>query len=353
MLATFESYRKQVGKHLHSYTHNQFKRLDSVNSWAPDVERRLSQVLTKGKLMRGSLVCFAYMSKAKKLTSDVIKVASAIELIHAALLVHDDIMDQDTLRRGQRTIYAQYQDLAVRTNCRNPDHFGKALGMCVGDILIFLGFQLIGSLQTLNAKQAQRVVEYCSSELSAVALAQMQDMYFGASRKKIVKIEILKMYTYKTARYSFSLPLAVGAIMAGSPARTRQYLEEFGEALGLLFQLKDDELGLFGDTTKTGKPVGSDVRQGKRTLYFAMLLERASKQDLKSLKKIFGNSTVNKKHVTYVQSLIKKYGIQQNIFTLQKQYKKKAHAVLNKIPLKTSTKLLLGRLVEHGLLRTV
>ena len=118
-------------------------------------------------------------------------------------------MDKDTVRRGLEAIHVQY---------------GEAIGICVGDLLFFLGYELL----------TPSVIALASREFANVAVAQMQDVSGGG--------DTLATYTYKTARYTFSLPMMAGAILAGADKNTTDLLEKLGEAMGLLFQIRDDEL---------------------------------------------------------------------------------------------------------------
>jgi geranylgeranyl diphosphate synthase type I len=147
------------------------------------------------------------------------------------------------------------------------------------------------------------VLESCARELSAVGIAQMQDVAWGASRSGGGVEEILRMYTHKTGRYSFSLPLLVGAAFAEAPKDVRSRLETFGECVGLLFQVRDDELGLFGDERQLGKPVGSDVREGKKTLLFSSLVTALDPAQRRVFDGIFGNPRATEADIEQVRGL--------------------------------------------------
>lgn len=282
-----------------------------VNTWSTDVIEKLLPFITEGKMIRGSLVLFIYEAYNQKLTDDAVKAAVAIELFHSSLLIHDDIMDNDTNRRGQQTVFAKYQTLGKQKNFAHTHHFGESMGICVGDIGFFLAFQLLSSIK--NDQTRQSIIDVCMKEMVNVGLAQMQDVYAGYSKDTVTEADIEKVYIYKTGRYTFSLPMMLGALLAHQNKETIQTLEQLGEKLGFIFQLKDDELSLFGNQDITGKPEGSDIRENKKTLYRFYLFEKASPDQRRKLAKIFGRGIVIPDELLYIRSLIKNLGIQEII----------------------------------------
>jgi geranylgeranyl diphosphate synthase type I len=153
----------------------------------------------------------------KKNVNEALPLACALELFHAAFLIHDDIMDGDAVRRGKPSMHAQV---------------GESVALSIGDMAIFCGYDVLSHL-------GQELVSYISRELANVTVAQMHDVY---PREEQTRDALLHTYTYKTARYTFSLPLAAGAILAGAPGETIAQLERLGESMGILFQIRDDEL---------------------------------------------------------------------------------------------------------------
>jgi geranylgeranyl diphosphate synthase type I len=303
LIPAFTRCRKLLERSLADFFEDRGGALAGVNRWGRDLPGRLLRFSLNGKMIRGSLVILAYgmFPEPEKLREDgghpergaggrpggglgapaadlfpnpprwVADVAAAYELIHSSLLVHDDIMDRDRVRRGEHTIFHQYEELARSEGAAEPGHVGTSLGICAGDVGFFLAFEMLSSAA---ADRAWKILRLWAEELTAVGLAQMEDVAFGASSRARGEQEILNLYRYKTARYTFSLPLATGALAAGREPPTVTRLEELGEQLGVLFQMKDDEIGLFGDETEIGKPPGSDIEEGKQTLLAQALAEK-------------------------------------------------------------------------------
>jgi geranylgeranyl diphosphate synthase type I len=206
-----------------------------------------------GKCLRGSLIAeSARMFGMSDLTC-AYKVGAAMEIAHSGLLIHDDIIDRDAMRRGREALHVQY----AHRDWREPGHTGESLAICAGAIAYFI------AMRVMTAAPSQ-VISVWSAEMARVGVANMQDIALSMQESPATIEEIFTMYRGKTARYTFSLPLVLGALLAGRDD-LRDELFEIGELAGLAFQLRDDWLGVFGDPEKTGKPCGSDIREGKRT----------------------------------------------------------------------------------------
>ncbi len=136
----------------------------------------------------------------------------------------------------------------------------------------------------------------------------MDDVALGARREPAAVADILTVYRYKTARYTFSMPLILGAVAAEGSRDLCERLDATGERIGTLFQIKDDELGLFGEEADIGKPTGSDIREGKKTLLFSLMLERAAGADRDRLLRTLGNAGITAADIAFVRDLAAKSG---------------------------------------------
>ncbi len=308
----FTKYKKQIIFEFTRFFSKKRKEMKAINPWGEDVLKRLIPFLEKGKMIRGNLVVMTYEAFKNKIPREVIQAGLAIELVHTSLLIHDDIMDSDFLRRGEKTIFYQYKLLGERERFSHPVHFGEAMGICVGDIAFFLAYEILSQIQ-INPLAKQRLLSLFSSELIKVGLAQMQDVYFSITKKQVKERDVLSLYQHKTARYTFSLPMMMGALLANQSKSMIDPLAKIGEYIGIIFQIKDDELGLMGMETEIGKPVGSDIKEEKKTLYYLNLLKRVTSEQKSKLKNIFGNKNITKANMDYVHNLINKSGVKIKI----------------------------------------
>ena len=313
--AYFDPIRARIASTLQQFFQEKKEELARINPLGRDASERLVEFTLRGKMIRGCLVHLGWSisrpdparAPANE-TASVTAAGAAMELFQSGLLVHDDIMDRDSMRRGQASIFQQYAELAGREEHTDPAHVGQALGICAGDVACFMAFELLARVSA-PAPVLGEVLALCARELSAVGIAQMQDVAWGASKDRVSPDDILRMYKYKTGRYSFSLPLLAGALIAGAHRDLREKLEAFGENLGLLFQIRDDELGLFGDEKELGKPVGSDVREGKKTILISLLMAAAKPAERTRLEGILGNPLVSELDLDFVRGLASAAGV--------------------------------------------
>ncbi|TVQ23703.1 MAG: polyprenyl synthetase family protein, partial [Spirochaetaceae bacterium] len=236
-----------------------------VNAWGDDLADRLFAFASRGKLLRGSFVAAGCDAFGVPPSSAAYRVGAAMELIQSFLLVHDDIMDQDAIRRGHPAVYEQYRRIGVERGYSGPQRFAESMGICAGDVAMLLAFQTICALD-VPADVRCSVADSVAREIADVGVAQMGDVAHGHATEPVSEEEILSVYRFKTGRYTFSLPLMTGGMLAGAPADSIERLGEWGELQGIVFQIRDDQLGLIGESHEIGKPAGSDIRSNKQTL---------------------------------------------------------------------------------------
>jgi geranylgeranyl diphosphate synthase, type I len=328
----FDSWRQAIVSELDSRLRTLRVPFGAVHDLGPDAADRLSRFASGGKLIRGALVRLgALFESSTDRSAAAVEAGAAIELFQSALLVHDDIMDRDERRRGEDSVYRQYELMAETERIGDSLHIGESLGICAGDIAFFVAFEILARLPVPDAVRS-RVVALCARELQYVGVAQMADVFRGAKPVTVASGDeletTLRVYLYKTGRYTFSLPLMVGAIISGAPESTVERLSLIGEKLGVLFQLKDDEIGLYGSEEETGKPVGSDIREGKKTVYFAELFRGASDDQRAWLSGVYGNPEAGEAEIDRVRSLIESSGVRERVARRMADYAAEAAGLI-------------------------
>jgi len=301
-------YGKRIAAFLSEYFRRRAAGLAAVNAWGADFGSRMRPFVAGGKMIRGGLILAAHDRLGGRRGPDAVRTAAAVELFHSAFLVHDDIMDDDPLRRGRPSIHVQYRTEAEKRGLPDAAGFGRAAALCAGDVLIFMGLEILASLEA-PAPVKSRVLALLGRELAHVGPAQVQDVYAGRTRRPLSRGDILRLYTYKTARYTYSLPLTAGAMLARTGSAALRDLEAIGRDLGLVFQIKDDELGQFGDAAATGKPVGSDVGEGKKTLYHLYLTQAVGSKATA----LYGNRRPGRKDIDRLNALLRKEKIPERV----------------------------------------
>lgn len=326
---------------------NGMKGFVGVSRWGKDVQERLVTFVPNGKLVRSNLALTTAELLGVTIEECHIQAASSLEFFHSSLLIHDDIIDKDDLRRGQRSLPKQYRDL---TSEYEP-HLGTSLAICAGDIGFFFAYELIGTAK-LEPKQQVDIMTMLSKEMALVGQAEMEDTYLGYDHTSLTLEQIIDVYRFKTARYTFSLPMMIGALLANKESNEVNRLEELGECIGIIFQIKDDLIGLIGKEEKIGKPVGSDIAAYKKTVFAHLLFDRASEKDLGSLQQIFGNQNLTNVDVDFVVSKMKEYDVFKDVDGLIDQYAHQAKSLINELE-SAAFRELLNEVLDYNLKRIV
>ena len=237
MLEFFENTRDPIRTALKDLMAEQTEKLSHINPLGRDVGRRLAGFAALGKLIRGGLVLLSSRMFGYTHCGQALKAAAAIELLQAAFLIHDDIMDQDTRRRGQPTIFHQYQRIGEERAFCEPRRFGESMGICAGDISFFLVIDILSALETKSSIK-QNLISLCTREIINTCVAQMQDVQWGYQEDPVEEEMIVRLYVYKTARYTFSPPLVMGAMLTEQGEGVQDSLTKIGEYLGIIFQIR-------------------------------------------------------------------------------------------------------------------
>lgn len=338
MFEYFAPARSAILDSLHEIMTHRRDRFDAVSKrWGIEALERLEEYTSRGKLIRGCLVRLGFeLCAGRAPNADeeraIAQAGAAMELFQSGLLIHDDIMDRDRLRRGKPTIHIAYAEALEQARFQDPAHNGSSLAICGGDLAYFLAFEILAGLPVENAIR-QGILALAARELSLVGLAQMQDVANGAHGPATNCPEpdeeaILQVFRYKTGRYTFSLPLAMGAWIAGADASRIDALEAGGELLGMLFQIKDDELGLFADPQVLGKPVGADIRENKKTLYRLRLLQGLSGAELEKVRGLYGKENIGSDDVALVQGLIEERGVRAGLNDMMQDLARQTRRVM-------------------------
>ncbi len=203
---------------------------------------------------------------------------SALELLHASALIHDDVIDCSATRRGRPTTHIQFAALHRDRGWRGPaDQFGISAAILLGDLALAWADDIVAGVDL--AHDARTRVERVWADIRTELLGgQYLDIVAEASAAESIA-SAMTVNTYKTASYTVSRPLQLGLAAAADRPDVHALFHQVGTDLGIAFQLRDDVLGVFGDPAVTGKPSGDDLRSGKRTVLLATAVELADKSD--------------------------------------------------------------------------
>ncbi|QMU54374.1 MAG: polyprenyl synthetase family protein [Nitrosopumilus sp.] len=266
--------------------------------------------------------------------SSAMQAASAVEMVHNFTLVHDDIMDNDEMRHGVSTVHKK---------------FGMPIAILAGDVLFSKAFQVIADSK-LSANATIQLVSRLAKACVDVCEGQLLDIKMAEEQKIPSQAEYITMIGKKTAAL-FDVSCAMGAICATNKTKDIINLSSFGKNLGIAFQITDDLIGVMGDPKITKKPVGNDLREGKKSLPILMAIKLARGRDKKIILKAFGNSKVSKKDLSKAVDVIRSLGIEENVRKQALKYADKAEKSLENY--KGSAKIEMISLLDFVVKRSV
>jgi len=238
-------------------------------------------VLRGGKRLRPAFAYWGWRAVAPPgavADTDILRLFSALELLHACALVHDDVIDASATRRGLPTIHRLFADRHRERKWHgSSEQFGLSAAILLGDLSLVWADDIVAGVD-LPIDAHRRVQRVWADIRTEVLGGQYLDIAAEASGAESVA-SAMTVNTYKTASYTISRPLQLGAAAAADRPDVQTIFHELGTDLGVAFQLRDDVLGVFGDPAVTGKPSGDDLRSGKRTVLLAEAVERAEATD--------------------------------------------------------------------------
>ena len=229
----------------------------------------------------------------------VVDAGAAFELLQAFALIHDDVMDGSSVRRGASTVHRRFIERHVDARWSGEARrFGEGVAILAGDLaLVYADLLLPDGSPELAALWHELRVE--------LNVGQYLDLS-GTATGGVGREGARRIARLKSGRYTIQRPLQLGALLGGRPALADD-LSHYGDPLGEAFQLRDDILGVFGDETRTGKPVGDDLREGKPTLLLAVASERATDADRLLLGRV-GDHDLDDAGVAAVQDVLVRTG---------------------------------------------
>lgn len=296
--------------------------------------------LRGGKRVRSMLVLMAYQLTGKPIDDAAYQVAAAVELFHKHILNLDDMADRDELRNGGPTLWKRYQEIFV--DWKDADHHARSFTEIDGTLLGSFAFELVRKAE-LSAEQRLAIMDVLNNQMYFETVAGWQIHYYQNQQhlSEANEAEFIKGLDLVTARYTFVGPLRIG-FLAADPQPTvgdtelGKAVEVYGMNVGLAFQITDDILGVFGDPSETGKAVGNDVREGKKTLLLQHAYRATTAENQQFLADVCGRDLSNAE-LERVQQIIKETGSLDYSLELATQKITAAQAGLRQLSLSDTT----------------
>jgi geranylgeranyl diphosphate synthase type I len=245
---------------------------------------------------------------------DALEAAASVELLHNMTLVHDDIEDESELRRGKPTIHRIY---------------GIPTAINVGDAMLIKVFEIANSSK-IPQDRCHKLVSYMADRAYDITWGQSFEFNMW-ERKDFTEDDVVRLLKYKTGAL-IRLAVEAGAVCGGASEEHLKALGEFGETVGIGFQIVDDALNVEGDVKEYGKEIGGDIREGKKTIIAAHLLQNAKPQDKKAFQRLLGRKGITKSEIRKAIGLYKKYGSIEYSKRRASEYLEQSMKALNVLP---------------------
>lgn len=285
-------------------------------------------VLSGGKRLRSAFMYYGYLGAGGTEKEKMLHTSMSIELIHSFLLIHDDIIDRDDMRHGVETLHKRYTEFGHRFFAeKDVEHFGNSIALVMGDMLYSYGNNIIFRADFPKERIFEALARL-QNVVSFTVVGQARDIYMEYKRQATEE-EILRMYRNKTAKYTVEGPLHLGAVLAGTSDEHLARLSAYAIPLGIAFQIQDDILGMFGTEERIGKPIGSDVAEGKLTLLVARALKNGTKEEGHRLREILSRgSALTEAERQECCRIIETTGSLEQVKDLAQQYIKEGQQAL-------------------------
>lgn len=295
------NFKKQFDNELGTFLNKKIKSVSKIDRQASDLLKIINEFVENGgKRFRPAIYYYAFSSYSSKSSTSAIELSQIFELFHSYILIHDDIIDNSNLRRGKQTVHKKY-DIST--------------AILAGDLSLMLADEIF-SHATVTPKTVDLYNEF------------KQELLIGEYLDSIKIDDIDKIMELKTARYSFIKPALIAFSMTKADDQEIKKWEEILREAGILFQIKDDFDGTFGNEKVTGKPVDSDIKEGKNTLLIERFISFSNSEEKKRFYAFFGRSSIKNSDLIWYKKILIKYGIDGQI---KKEIKKRTEEIEKKL----------------------
>lgn len=300
ILEEINEYKQQIYSYLSGKDFFEFVSANASKHFIKHYYKTLKKYLLGGKCIRGYLVKLGYeFCGGKENLKDILVASCAYEVFESSILAQDDIMDNSLTRRGIPSMY-----VALGGN-----HLAKSIATTIADSGFFISNIMLSSLN-FDSEKIKKALFIQNQTYLKTTCGQLIDLDL-TKKENYSQKEILEMYKLKTAYYTVIGPLLLGATLAGGTLEQIENLKQIGLNLGVMFQIKDDYLGIFGNEKLLGKTLCSDIIEGKKTLLTAYFAKNCTQEQEKFFKVFYGKEVKNQQQK--IASLFEQTGTKQYV----------------------------------------
>ncbi|MGD9481793.1 polyprenyl synthetase family protein [Streptomyces sp. TRM70308] len=302
------AFKARVDRELERFVTERTARLLDVDADLAPVAGQVAAAVAHGKRLRAAFCYWGWRAAGQPDSDALVRAAASMELVHAAAVVHDDIIDASPLRHGLPTAHVALR--RAPGGRRLPRAAARALAMLVGDWLIALAGELFADSGLPAAYLSRARPLWAALARDLVAGACLEILRTGGPPDTAASLKIVR---YKTAKYTVEQPLLIGGVLAGADRRTRAALSDYGLPLGEAFQLRDDLLGLFGDAGRTGKACLDDLRAHRPTALLAETWRAADAGERERLRALLGRRGLGEPELAQVRALMRRLAAPERV----------------------------------------
>jgi geranylgeranyl diphosphate synthase type I len=298
-----ERFLTLVERRLEQFLDDRCRELIEVGPDLAPIARSVRELARGGKRLRATFCYWGWQGAGAAGTEAAVDGAAALELFHLAALVHDDLMDHSSTRRGAATAHQSFARMHDTDRLDgDPADFGTGAALLIGDLCLAWSDELLSGarLDAPDRAPVRRVYDLMRSQVIAGQYLDMLEQARPGTRGDASRVVL----TFKSAKYTVEHPLLMGGALAGASDHVADAYSGFGIPVGEAFQLRDDVLGVFGDPERTGKPVGDDLREGKKTLLVLAGLDRADRAQRDHLQRHLGDRRMTDRQVESLQQIL-------------------------------------------------
>jgi geranylgeranyl pyrophosphate synthase len=303
-----------------------------------------------GKRLRPTLMLLGYKSAGGTEFTTALDASLSLEIFHNFVLIHDDVMDGDMTRYGGANMTGiYYKRFKKQLPESSAKHTAESIAILAGELNEFFTFEVLTKLD-MKKETIFEMMEHFQKVLFETGAGQQLDV-MSSIRGDLNLNKIEKVNYYKTAQYTVTSPLQLGVIAAGGNDKLMKDFSKFGAELGKAFQIADDLLGMFGSTRQTGKPVGSDIREGKQTLLMYYAKKLAKPLEWKGIQSRLGKEDITAEDVKLVRNILKDCGAQAKAVVAAEDHLQRALKIISNMNIDEDTKAMLVAFSHYCVVR--
>ncbi len=307
-------------------------------------------ILAGGKRVRPLFCYWGWRGFGGPDGAPIVAAAAALELFHAFALIHDDILDGSDCRRGQPAVHRVFAGLHARSGWRgDPETYGRDAALLCGDLCAAWSGQMFHDCG-LEPAQVRRGLAVFSRMRAEVIAGEYLDVLSAAGDGSVASA--LAVVRMKTARYTVTRPVQIGAALASADPDAVAALADFGDPLGDAFQLRDDLLGVFGDPEVTGKSNLDDLREGKPTVLLALARQATGPAGRARLRALVGQPDLDHAGAAEARRVIEATGARESVERMIRARADTALAALDRLPLAEPARTALTDLAARAIDRS-